>query len=112
MFRMMLVLYFVGAVGLAMPFGTVAALPVEATEIGVVGSTDDLIKVLQDSQRLHQPISPPSLASYIDVQDIPIPVLWDGFDKRITKYMVAEMDEYGLPRYHLLLGRTCARGNG
>ncbi|MEE9368447.1 MAG: hypothetical protein V3V05_06240, partial [Pontiella sp.] len=48
-------------------------------------------------------MSVPSLKMHVYGQASPYPVDWSGFSKKTTKYLTAEMDEFGLPRYRLLL---------
>jgi len=85
-----------------------AARPVEETDSYIVDSVEDLVDILNTSQLAIQPISPPGPDLYVDVKEIPVPVDWSGFSKKITKYMTASMDEYGLPRYHLLVWEDVA----
>ncbi|MDF7807914.1 hypothetical protein P4E94_10735 [Pontiellaceae bacterium B12219] len=68
-----------------------------------ISSIQDLIQVLEETQRYIQPISPPSSEMYIEKKPIPYPVDWSGFDEKTTRYMTAYMDKYGLPRYELLI---------
>ncbi len=69
----------------------------------LVSSEADLISILEDTQVTFQGISPPSQAVFVTQSSIAYPVDWSGFDKKTTKYMTAYMDEYGLPRYALLV---------
>jgi hypothetical protein len=69
----------------------------------VIQSEADLIAVLENTQTSFQGISPPSLDVFLTKTHAPYPVDWSGFSKKSIKYMTAYMDEYGLPRYRLVL---------
>ena len=99
---------FLFAAVLAVPLGTIAALPVASTEIEMVDSVEDLVSILESDQAQYQACSPPSSSVYVAVKETPLSIDWAGFDKKFTKYMTATMDEYGLPRYHLLLWEDVA----
>jgi len=82
------------------------ALPVQSQQGGtsaLVASEADLISILEDAQDSFQGISPPSQEVFVAKPTVAIPVDWSGFDKKTLKYMTAYMDEYGLPRYSLLI---------
>jgi len=93
---------------LAASLGSIAAVRAETTGAWVAESVDDLADILELTQRSIQGISPPSSSVYVSVEETPLAVDWSGFGKKFTKYMTATMDEYGLPRYSLLLWEDVA----
>jgi len=93
---------------LAASLGSIAAVRAETTGVWVAESVDDLADILESTQRSIQGISPPSSSVYVSVEETPLAVDWSGFGKKFTKYMTATMDEYGLPRYSLLLWEDVA----
>jgi hypothetical protein len=68
-----------------------------------VESEADLASIWHEVAVQFQPISPPGIGVYIHSVKIPIPASWDGFDKKTTQYMTAEMNSKGLPEYKLLI---------
>ncbi len=74
-----------------------------ATEKVVVDSESALVKILETTQENVQGVSVPTQKMHVYGQASPYPVDWSGFSKKTTKYLTAEMDEFGLPRYRLLL---------
>ncbi len=76
---------------------------VESVSEVVVDSESALVKILETTQKNVQRVSVPSLKMHVYGQASPYPVDWSGFSKKTTKYLTAEMDEFGLPRYRLLL---------
>lgn len=91
-------------------FSLVASLPLssfaataEPSYPNTVQSEDDLVSLLESTQESLQGISPPSQSMYVARLGVALPVDWSGFGKKTTKYMAAYMDQYGLPRYALLV---------
>jgi hypothetical protein len=81
----------------------VSAVELSTQRNPVVESVGDLVQILESAQDFIQPISPPGDDVYVQKLSVPLPADWNGFSKKVTKYMTAYMDENGLPRYRLLI---------
>ena len=92
---------FVGSTGFATEESLIDAGEISAIE--VLDSEVALIEILESTQVFFQQICPPMPQMYVDRKSVPYPVDWLGFSKKTTKYLTAEMDQYGLPRYRLLI---------